>query len=353
MSQPVSLDSVASHPSCDTAVPEDLAALEAIRQRVLWLSTSMIHHANRVRPNPTGLKVGGHQASCASMVSIMTSLWFEHLRPGDRVSVKPHASPVLHSINYLLGELDEKYLTTLREFGGLQSYPSRSKDPDTVDYSTGSVGIGATAPIWGAMARRYVDTHLGDTGRGRQYSLVGDAELDEGAVWEAILDPGIADLGEVVWIVDLNRQSLDRVVPNIAARQLGEDVRRRRLAGDHRQIRQAARRTVHPPRRGCAAHPHPRDAQPGIPTPVALHRSRSPRPAARQRRRGHADRRTDRRPRRRHADRRGPQPRWARPAALSQAYRQIDDTRPTVIIAYTIKGYGLPTEGTRRITRRC
>ncbi|RYE39560.1 MAG: pyruvate dehydrogenase, partial [Hyphomicrobiales bacterium] len=206
-------------------------ALVEIEKRVLWLSTAMIHHANRVRPNPTGLKVGGHQASCASMVSIMTSLWFEQLRPGDRVSVKPHASPVLHGINYLLGELDESYLTTLREFGGLQSYPSRLKDPDPVDYSTGSVGIGATAPIWGAIARRYVDTTIGGAGGvgtdrsagstlGRQYSLVGDAELDEGAVWEAILDTSVSELGEIVWIVDLNRQSLDRVVPNIAAGRL-------------------------------------------------------------------------------------------------------------------------------------
>lgn len=94
--------------------------LRAIERRVLWLSTSIVHHANRVRPNPSGLKVGGHQASSASMVTIMTALWFEHLRVRDRVSVKPHASPVLHAINYLLGELDERYLTTLRAFGGLQ-----------------------------------------------------------------------------------------------------------------------------------------------------------------------------------------------------------------------------------------
>src|SRR5689334_8140101 len=151
------------------------------------------------------------------MVAIMTSLWFQQLQSGDRVSVKPHASPVLHSINYLLSSLDEKYLTTLREFGGLQSYPSRAKDPDPVDYSTGSVGIGATAPIWGAISRRYIETVSGTPNRGRQYSLVGDAELDEGAIWEAVLDSNVADLGEIVWIVDLNRQSLDRVVPNIAA----------------------------------------------------------------------------------------------------------------------------------------
>jgi pyruvate dehydrogenase E1 component len=201
----------------------DLDALAEIERQVLWLSTAIIHHANRVRPNPGGLKVGGHQASSASMVSIMTSLWFRHLRVTDRVSVKPHASPVLHAINYLLGELDESYLPTLRAFGGLQSYPSRVKDPDPVDYSTGSVGIGATAPIWGAVARRYLNDRFAGDGpqdAGRQYSLLGDAELDEGAVWEAIVDPGVAELGEIVWVVDVNRQSLDRVVPGIAADRL-------------------------------------------------------------------------------------------------------------------------------------
>ncbi len=198
----------------------DVAILDAIQRRVLWLATAIVHHANRVRPNPSGIKVGGHQASSASMVSLMTALWFAHLERHDRVSVKPHASPVLHAINYLLGRLDAAYLERLREYGGLQSYPSRTKDPDPVDYSTGSVGIGATAPIWGALAQRYVAGHFPVQPAGRQIGLLGDAELDEGAVWEAVADPMVARLGEVLWVVDLNRQSLDRVVPDIAADRL-------------------------------------------------------------------------------------------------------------------------------------
>jgi pyruvate dehydrogenase E1 component len=198
-----------------------LDALDALQRRVLWLAMSIVHHANKVRASDSGVKVGGHQASSASIVSIMTALYFEHLRAPDRVSVKPHAAPVLHAINYLLGNLDESYLTRLREFGGLQSYPSRAKDPDPVDFSTGSVGIGATATIWSALAHRYVAGHFDVPRGGRHVALVGDAELDEGAVWEALLDPLVARLGEVLWIVDVNRQSLDRVVPEIAAGRVG------------------------------------------------------------------------------------------------------------------------------------
>src|SRR4051794_25974152 len=197
--------------------PAPHATLEAVQDRVLWLATSIVHHANRVRKTPSGVKVGGHQASSASMASIMTALWFEHLRGPDRVSVKPHASPVLHAIEYLLGRLDAKYLTTLREFGGLQSYPSRRKDPVPADFSTGSVGIGATAPIWSAIAHRYVAGHFDVPQGGRQIALLGDAELDEGAIWETLVDPVVPHLGEVLWVVDLNRQSLDRIVPDIAA----------------------------------------------------------------------------------------------------------------------------------------
>ncbi|QIN79684.1 pyruvate dehydrogenase [Rubrobacter marinus] len=199
------------------ADPETLASVE---RRVLWLATSVVHHANRVRPNRSGIKVGGHQASSASMVSIMTALWFAHLDAEDRVSVKPHASPVLHAISYLLGRLDRGYMTELRAFGGLQSYPSRTKDPYPVDFSTGSVGLGATAPIWSAVANRYVRERFDAPAAGRQIALIGDAELDEGACWEAIADPAVSGLGEVLWVVDLNRQTLDRVVPNIAADRL-------------------------------------------------------------------------------------------------------------------------------------
>jgi pyruvate dehydrogenase E1 component len=184
-----------------------LACLHALRQKVLWLSTWMIHHANHVRPNRDGLKVGGHQASSASMASIMTALWFEHLRAPDRVSVKPHASPVLHAIEYLLGKLDREYLTTLRAFGGLQSYPSRLKDPVPADFSTGSVGIGATAPIWGTIARRYAEGLGQRAGTGRQFSLVGDAELDEGSNWEAVQYAGRVGLSRLTAIVVDNHSS--------------------------------------------------------------------------------------------------------------------------------------------------
>ncbi|MFC0434049.1 pyruvate dehydrogenase [Kutzneria buriramensis] len=321
---------------------QTLAVLTEIERRVLWLSTAVIHHANLVRPNPSGLKVGGHQASSASMVSIMTALWFRHLRPQDRVSVKPHASPVLHAINYLLGELDEAYLPTLRAFGGLQSYPSRSKDPDPVDYSTGSVGIGATAPIWGAIARRYVAKSIGTGGAGRQYSLIGDAELDEGAVWEAVLDPQVAELGEIVWIVDLNRQSLDRVVPQIAADRL-----RDMFAGAGWQVITLKYGRLLEElfdRPGGAAL---RDRIDKMPNPeyqrllrcdAAQLRERLPAGdpdverllsdvdddtllAAVRNLAGHDL------------------------ATLDAAFEEIDDSRPTVIFAYTVKGNGLPTQG--------
>lgn len=196
----------------------DIEVLHAIERRVLWLATRIVDHANRRTPGE--IKVGGHQASSASMVSIMTALWFAHIGGADKVAVKPHASPVYHAIKYLTGELDRSYLTTLRERGGLQAYPSRTKDPDVSDYSTGSVGLGAVAPLFSALTRRYLDDHFGAGVPARFVALVGDAELDEGNVWEAIADPATEGLGDFTMVVDLNRQSLDRVIPDIAAVRL-------------------------------------------------------------------------------------------------------------------------------------
>jgi pyruvate dehydrogenase E1 component len=199
----------------------DLDLLAEIQRRVLWLATRIVDAANHDRDTGDGVKVGGHQASSASLVTAMTALWFAHLDGGDRVSVKPHASPVFHAIQYLLGHLDREYLPTLRALGGLQSYPSRTKDPDRgyVDFSTGSVGLGAAAPLFAAAVRRYVDAHFGERPRSRFVALLGDAELDEGNVWEAINDPALQGLGNVLWIIDFNRQSLDRVVPGVRIAQ--------------------------------------------------------------------------------------------------------------------------------------
>jgi pyruvate dehydrogenase E1 component len=215
---------VETAPPRSSAHRADDAARDAIARRVLWLAIRMIHEANNVRPNRDGIKVGGHQASSASVVSILTALYFRWLRAGDLVAVKPHASPAYHAIQYLLGNLDPSMLLRLRDFGGLQSYPSRTKDPDPVDFSTGSVGLGAVAPMFAALADRYVRLHFRDSVAQRPdrrfVALVGDAELDEGNVWEAILEEGLGDLGNVTMIVDLNRQSLDRVVPGIRIRRV-------------------------------------------------------------------------------------------------------------------------------------
>lgn len=320
------------------------STLDSVAQRVLWISTAIIDSANRGRETPGGIKVGGHQSSSASMVGIMTALWFAELDSNDRVSVKPHASPVLHAINYLLGELDQKHLSTLRAKGGLQAYPSRSKDPDQVDFSTGSVGIGATAPLWAALSRRYLSDHFQLPSGGRFISLLGDAEMDEGAVWEAIIDPEVRQLGEVVWIVDLNRQSLDRVIPDVQISRLkgmfhaadwqvltcawGRRLQRlfAQPGGDHLRTRleqmpnQEYQRLLraHPAElaeRLLGEQPHPDLAEliNGLPTRDLAETVRDLG--------GHDIN------------------------ELLSTYARIDDTRPTVIFAYTIKGRGLATEG--------
>jgi pyruvate dehydrogenase E1 component len=309
----------------------DLETLARVEKRVLWLATSIVHHANRVRENRSGVKVGGHQASSASMVSLMTALYFGVLEAPDRVSVKPHASPVLHAINHLLGRLDRRYLTTLREYGGLQSYPSRTKDPDPVDYSTGSVGIGATAPIWGALAHRYVAGHFDVPRGGRQIALIGDAELDEGACWEAIADPMVAQLGEVMWVVDLNRQSLDRVVPDIAAGRLAAMFE---AAGWHTvMVKYGPLLQKRPELRARI------DAMPNEEYQRLL---RAQAPELRERLEVDVADLEDNELLATFRDLGGHDI-----GALIDAYRQADEVRdrPSVVFAYTIKGWSLPTEG--------
>ncbi len=207
------LKPVAAAPATVPVPPGKLRMLRALERKLLWLSTWMIHNANHVRPSRDGLKVGGHQASSASVASILTALYFDVLRPQDRVAVKPHASPVFHSIQYLLGRQTRDKLENFRALGGAQSYPSRTKDTDDVDFSTGSVGLGVAITAFASMVQDYVRLK-GLTGQpeGRMIAIVGDAELDEGNVFEAMLEGWKHDLRNTWWIIDYNRQSLDSVV---------------------------------------------------------------------------------------------------------------------------------------------
>jgi pyruvate dehydrogenase E1 component len=192
----------------------DLPILAALERKTLWLASWMIHHANHLRENADGLKVGGHQASSASLATIMTALYFHTLRPADRVAVKPHAAPNFHAIQYLLGRQTRDKLEKFRGYKGAQSYPSRTKDTDDVDFSTGSVGLGVAQTLFSSLVQDYVRAHGWGLNRpeGRMIALLGDAELDEGNIFEAILEGWKQGLRNCWWIVDYNRQSLDAVV---------------------------------------------------------------------------------------------------------------------------------------------
>ena len=210
-------------PSAGTTVQATLSVdarircLRALEQKILWLAVWMIHHANHIRPKRDGLKVGGHQASSASVATLMTALYFDVLRPEDRVAVKPHASPVFHAIQYLLGRQSKERLERFRAFGGAQAYPSRTKDADDVDFSTGSVGLGVAMTSFAALVRDYVRLKglaSGPVTTGRMIAVAGDAEFDEGNIFEALLESMKHDIRNVWWIVDYNRQSLDAVIPD-------------------------------------------------------------------------------------------------------------------------------------------
>jgi len=194
-------------------VATDIDALKAIEERLRFLSAWTIHHANHIRKSDDGLKVGGHQASSASMTAIMAALYFHALGENDRVAVKPHAGPVLHAIHYLLGTQSREKLENFRGFGGAQSYPSRTKDSIPVDFSTGSVGLGVAITLFSSIVQDWLTGRgwMEEKDRGRFVALVGDAELDEGNIYEALIEGVKHDVKNLWWILDYNRQSLDAV----------------------------------------------------------------------------------------------------------------------------------------------
>ena len=202
-------------PSIAAGLSNSRAVMAALEKKVLWLSAWTIHNANHLRPSRDGLKVGGHQASSASVATLMTALYFDVLRPEDRVAVKPHASPVFHAIQYMMGRQSLDALKRFRGLGGAQSYPSRTKDHDEVDFSTGSVGLGVAMTMFSSMVQDYVHLKkLAPAGfrPGRMIAVMGDAELDEGNVYEALLEGWKHDVRNLWWVIDYNRQSLDGVV---------------------------------------------------------------------------------------------------------------------------------------------
>src|SRR5262249_373945 len=198
----------------DRMTPDELRILAELEKKVLWVASWTIHPANHGRESGDGLKVGGHQSSSASLATIMTALYFHALRPQDRVAVKPHASPNFHAIQYLLGRQRKEKLASFRGYKGAQSYPSRTKDTDDVDFSTGSVGLGVAQTLFSSLTHAYVRAHGWglDRPEGRMIALVGDAELDEGNIFEAMLEGWKHALRNCWWIIDYNRQSLDAVV---------------------------------------------------------------------------------------------------------------------------------------------
>ena len=192
-------------------ISPDLDALSILDDKLRFLSAWTIHNANHLRESSDGLKVGGHQASCASMTAIMAALYFHALGPNDRVAVKPHAGPLLHAVHYLMGSQSLAQLQNFRGFGGMQSYPSRTKDQIPVDFSTGSVGLGVAITAFASLVQDYLTAHgkMAEADRGRFVALIGDAELDEGNIYECLIEGYKHDIRNCWWIVDYNRQSLD------------------------------------------------------------------------------------------------------------------------------------------------
>src|SRR5579872_2239849 len=329
--------------------PRDkLAYLKALEQKALWLSTWMIHNANHLRPSRDGLKVGGHQASSASLATILTALYFAILRSEDRIAVKPHASPAFHAVHYLLGRQTREKLENFRGFKGAQSYPSRTKDGDIVDFSTGSVGLGVAQTLFASIVQDYLRLKkLVPTTEapGRMIALAGDAELDEGNIFEALLEGWKHDVRNLWWIIDYNRQSLDAVVSDRLFGRIDalfEMVGWRVVTLKYGQLLQAAfaRPDGEQLRDWIDACPNSLYSalvyKGGEGWREHLKRDLNRYPGIRAILDEHNDDELQRLMTNLAGHDMG---------AVLDAFHSIDDDRPTCFIAYTIKGYGLPFAG--------
>src|SRR3546814_83174 len=158
------------------------------------------------------------------MTAIMAALYFHALGPNDKVAVKPHAGPVLHAIHYLMGSQSREQLQAFRGFQGMQSYPSRTKDRIPVDFSTGSVGLGVAVTAFASLVQDYLIAHglMQPDEAGRMVALMGDAELDEGNIYECLIEAYKHDIRNCWWIVDYNRQSLDATTAERMFRRFDE-----------------------------------------------------------------------------------------------------------------------------------
>ncbi len=326
---------------------EKIAAIETLDARLRWLSSWIVHNANHIRPKRDGLKVGGHQASCASMTAIMAALYFHALRPQDKVSVKPHAGPVLQAIHYLLGNQSLAQLQQFRALGGAQSYPSRTKDKIPVDFSTGSVGLGVAITAFSSLVQDYLIAHgsIDETNAGRMISLMGDAELDEGNIYECLIEGYKHDIRNCWWVVDYNRQSLDSTTADRMFRRFDdifETTGWRVITLKHGKLQRAA-----------FARPGGKSLEDWIENcPNAEFAVLTYQGGAAWRARLYADI--------------GGKPHVKKLLdsfdddglaalmtnlgghcieSLMDAFDSADDERPTLFIAYTVKGYGLPLAG--------
>ncbi|MEQ9503781.1 MAG: pyruvate dehydrogenase [Deltaproteobacteria bacterium] len=216
--------------------PKEVAVIERIARRAFVYATKMIYEANHRDDVMEGdPKVGGHPAACSSCVHIMSALHLGVRQPQDLIAVKPHASPVDHSLNYLMGMFHEPYgrkwlsddegaevMYRLRKFSQdgepvFQSYHAESDPDGNVYFPSGSVGIPPVVSIYTALAYRYADDHKLRVPKDAHFwSLMGDSEFREGSLMEALPDAAERELGNVTWIVDYNRQNLDGTrIPNM------------------------------------------------------------------------------------------------------------------------------------------